>query len=230
MKKPLSWIPWHIDSWLFGSSRNELTRAQRSDFVDLALLSGKDEGYIRANPTTPYPIEQLAGMLRLNAEELAETIEKCIEVKKITRLENGVLYITNYDVFRLTPQWRRQIDKRRSSPLPSSKNKSNKRRGEERKGKGNTISKRGNGVSQKRNFPPSSSRTKDETDKDGLLPIPEHLDFKVKDELQERRAEIRRLSRLIDRGISQDGDRRISAEGIEKRKAAFNDLVRDYCD
>jgi hypothetical protein len=115
MKKPLTWVPWYVDSWIFGSSRIELTRAQRSDFLDLVLLAGKDDGYIRANQTTPYPLAQLAGLLCINSDDLEETIRRCIEVGKIEKRENGVLYIVNWEAYKLTDRWRRKLEERDSS-------------------------------------------------------------------------------------------------------------------
>lgn len=124
MKKPLTWVPWYVDSWIFGSSRIELTRAQRSDFLDLVLLAGKDNGYIRANATTPYPLAQLAGLLCIEPADLEETIRRCIEVGKIERRENGVLYIVNWDAYKLTDRWRRKLEEKDSSveegkPIPT---------------------------------------------------------------------------------------------------------------
>jgi len=115
MKKPLTWVPWYVDSWIFGSSRIELTRAQRSDFLDLVLLAGKDDGYIRANLTTPYPLAQLAGLLCIDPPDLEETINRCVEVGKISRLSNGVLYVCNWETYKLTDRWRRKLGERDSS-------------------------------------------------------------------------------------------------------------------
>lgn len=112
MKKPLTWVPWYVDAWIFGSSRIELTRAQRSDFLDLVLLSGKDDGFVRANPVTPYPLAQLAGLLCIDPADLEETIKRCVEVKKIKRFDNGILYVVNWDAYKLTDRWRRKLDTR----------------------------------------------------------------------------------------------------------------------
>jgi len=192
MKKPLSWLPWRVDSWLYGSSRHELTRAQRSDFLDLALFSAKDDGWIRANETMPYPISQLAGMLCVQPEELEETIERCIAVGKITRHRNGILRITNYETYKLTDRWRRELDKKPLSPSPSSKNKSKKRRGEESKGKRNTPPKKRKGVPKKRNSPPTSPRKIELIEEE----IPKGLAFKDGDELRELKREHNDLIRL----------------------------------
>lgn len=42
------------------------------------------------------------------------------------------------------------------------------------------------------------------------------------------RAEIRRLRRLLDKGAHQDGDRRISEEGLERLRVKFNERVKDF--
>jgi hypothetical protein len=109
MKKPLNWVPLWIDSWLYGSTRNELTNEERALWVDLLALAGKDQGFIRANENIPYPPEQLAGLLRQPVELLNKTIDRCVETEKLTRLENGALYVTNWLTYKLTPQYRRRL-------------------------------------------------------------------------------------------------------------------------
>lgn len=225
MKRPLTWIPWYVDSWLYGSSRLELTRAQRSDFLDLVLLSGKDDGWIRANETMAYPPGQLAGMLNIKPEDLEETIGRCIEVGKIKRFENGSLYVVGWETYKLTGRWRRELEKRALPHSPSSKNKSKKRRGEESKGKRNTVPKKRNSVPEKRNSPPPGSQNQEEeVDKDGLLPIPKGLSFKAQDELKELRAEIRKDLRDLASGKRKDW---VTREGVEKKIAEFNQRVKD---
>jgi hypothetical protein len=218
VKKPLTWIPWYVDSWIYGSSRLELTRAQRSDFLDLVLLAGKDDGYIRANATTPYPITQLAGLLCIEAKDLEETIEACIRAGKITRLENGTLYVTNWETFKLTPQYRRRIEKGHEEK----KRILEKSKGEESKGKGTYGSKKGTSP------PPTPDNQDKGTEEEGLLAIPEGLPFKAKDEIIERKAEISRISRLIEAGLTHEGPARLTREDLELRKQAFNDRVRDF--
>ena len=68
MKRPLNWIPVWIDSWLYGSTRLDLSLEQRAIFLDLLLLAGKDEGYIRANESIPYPLPQIAGLLSVDPD------------------------------------------------------------------------------------------------------------------------------------------------------------------
>jgi hypothetical protein len=67
-----------------------------------------------------------------------------------------------------------------------------------------------------------------EPEEDGLLPIPKDLPFTEKDELMERRAEIRRLARMLEAGHKHDGPSQLTREIIEKQKRAFNDRVRDF--
>jgi hypothetical protein len=181
MKKPLKWLPLYVDPWLFGSTRHELTRAQRGDFIDLLLVSAKDSGYIRANETTPYPIAQLAGLLCVPADELQGTIEACVRHGKIRRLENGILYVANWETYKLTPQYRRRLE---ASPLREEREK----RGEESKGNGNNGSKKG------------TSESSPSEDLDTIsTPIPKTLPLKLRDKIVELRLERKTLSERIGR-------------------------------
>jgi len=214
MKRPLSWVPLYVDSWLFGSTRHELTRAQRGDFVDLLLLAAKHDGYIRAAEGVPYPIEQLAGLLCVPAQDLEETIRRCIDTGKVELKPDKTLYVCNWEKYRLTRQYRGRLEHEPPSALPQEEN--SKGKVEESKGKGNIVSQNGNN----KDSPP-------ENDDEGLLPVPERLPFEASDELVNRRAEIRRLSRLLADGKHQDGEHRISQEQLERKRLAFNERVRD---
>lgn len=107
--KIYDWLPLWRNKWLMGSTRWELTPAERSVFIDFLCLAGADDGFIRANPSTPYPIEYLAGMLQAPAELIRETIEKCIAVDKITRLEDGILYINSWGDYQLASRSKRKL-------------------------------------------------------------------------------------------------------------------------
>ena len=61
----------------------------------------------------------------------------------------------------------------------------------------------------------------------GLLPIPRALAFELRDPLVKERAEIRRLARMIAEGKHQDGPDCISPEGLERRRQAFNQRIKD---
>ncbi|MBE3111417.1 MAG: hypothetical protein IMZ46_13090 [Acidobacteria bacterium] len=209
MKKPLRWVPLFVDPWIFGSSRHELTRAQRSDFIDLLLLSAKDQGYLRANETMGYPIAQLAGLLCVQPAELEETIELCVKYGKLQRFDNGILYISSWEQYKLTPQYRGRIDP--PSDSPSEENEKIKR-GEENKGNGNKVSKKGTST------PPPHENDHQEFGEDGLLTIPKGLPFKARDELIEVRARIRHAIRRPDHYGKRE---------LELEKASFNQRIKD---
>lgn len=111
------WFPWWPDKWLFGSIRIECTLEERAIWVDLVSLASKDDGHIRANEETPYPIEQLAGMFIVPHKTLANAIEKFINLKdkegkgKLTRTEFGTLYVTTWEKYQFSDRWKREIEK-----------------------------------------------------------------------------------------------------------------------
>jgi hypothetical protein len=105
-KKSRQWLPLWINQWLFGSTRHELTHEERAIFVDLWALAGKDDGYIRANESTPYPVTQLAGMFCAPESLLISTIAKCIKFKKLKRLSNGTLFIIHWELYQLR-KWKK---------------------------------------------------------------------------------------------------------------------------
>ena len=105
----LLWIPLWIDKWIFGSTRIELESDERGVWVDLMALAAKDNGFIRANPTTSYYPSQLCGLLNITEELLARTIKKCVAVDKLTMSENGILYLTNWEEFQFTDRYKREV-------------------------------------------------------------------------------------------------------------------------
>ena len=107
--KTYEWIPLWVEKWLWGSTRIELTPAERSVWVDLMALGSKDDGYIRANEMTPYLDAQLAGMLCVPIELLQTTIAKCIEYGKLGRDNQGTLYILNWAEYSLTERHKRRV-------------------------------------------------------------------------------------------------------------------------
>jgi len=107
--KIYDWLPLWRNKWLMGSTRWELDPGERSVFIDFLCLAGADDGYIRANPTTPYPLEYLAGMLQAPLELISRTIEKCVAVGKLTRSEDGILFISSWKDYQLDPRRRREL-------------------------------------------------------------------------------------------------------------------------
>lgn len=96
------WFPWWPDKWIFGSVRIEFNPAERGIWVDLLSLASKDDGHIRANEETPYPLKQLAGMLIIPEEELESAINKFIEKTKLTKMKDGTLYVTKWDKYQFS--------------------------------------------------------------------------------------------------------------------------------
>lgn len=103
-----SWYPFWIDKWLFGSTRHELIVKEgdvvhdlRGIFIDLLTLSKKDQGYIRANDSTPYPLEQLAGMFCVPLDLLKRTIAICVVAGKLIESSPGIYYVASTEEYEL---------------------------------------------------------------------------------------------------------------------------------
>ena len=94
-RKGDDWFPFWIDKWLLGSTRDELTVEQCAVWIDFLALSHKDEGYIRANVGTPYPIKRLAGLLNRSEELIQATIDRCLDpkVNKLRLESDGTFYV-----------------------------------------------------------------------------------------------------------------------------------------
>ena len=107
------WFPWWPDKWIFGSVRIEFNPAERGIWVDLLSLASKDNGHIRANEETPYPLQQLAGMLIIPEKELASAINKFVEKTKLTKMKDGTLYVTKWDKYQFSRTTRFYAEKGR---------------------------------------------------------------------------------------------------------------------
>lgn len=115
MKNKLSsnlWIPLWIDKWLLGSTRLELSLEERAIWIDLLALGGKDEGFIRANINMPYNLKQLAGLLIVDENLLHRSIEKFIELGKIEKFDNGILYIKSWKNYNFSNSYKRWLKHR----------------------------------------------------------------------------------------------------------------------
>jgi hypothetical protein len=110
-KNPIySWFPLYGEKWLFGSTRYELDHAERAIFIDLLALANRDNGFIRANEQFAYTIEHLAGMLHANVDLVRNTLLKCVEFKKLEKMEDGIYKVISWDSFSLTDRRKRQVD------------------------------------------------------------------------------------------------------------------------
>jgi hypothetical protein len=103
------WIPLYRQKWLWGSTRLELDPAERGVFIDLLCIAGNDDGFIQANPSMPYPVGQLAGMLCVPVEIVESTISKCLQFGKLERKENGILFVVNWNNYSLSPSYKKAI-------------------------------------------------------------------------------------------------------------------------
>lgn len=103
------WVPMYVDKWLFGSTRLELEHAERAVFVDLIMMGAKDNGYIRANETIPYPPRQLAAFLNATEELLMSTVTKCLQYGKLEEVSPGMWRISSWDNFKLSKSYKSEL-------------------------------------------------------------------------------------------------------------------------
>jgi len=104
------WFPWWPEKWLWGTIRIECTPAERGIWVDMLSLASKDDGHIRANEETPYPLQQLAGTLIIPEKELTAAINKFIKLGKLTKLKPGTLYVTKWEKYQFSERHKRRIE------------------------------------------------------------------------------------------------------------------------
>jgi len=104
------WFPWWPGKWIFGSVRIEFNPAERGIWVDLLSFASMDDGHIRANEETPYPLQQLAGMLIIPEKELDAAIKKFIKYKKLTRTKTGTLYVTKWEKYQFSDRHKRRVE------------------------------------------------------------------------------------------------------------------------
>lgn len=110
------WYPFYVDNWLFGSTRHELIIRNGDSFVDLRAIwvdlltiSKKDDGWIRANETTPYPLEQLAGMFCVPLDLLKQTVRIALEKGKLSEPQRGIYYINSTEIYELSERHERRM-------------------------------------------------------------------------------------------------------------------------
>ena len=111
------WFPWWPEKWLWGTIRIECTPAERGIWVDLLSLASKDDGYIRANEETPYPIKQLAGMLILSEKELDDAINKFLKLGKLIKTKTETLYVAKWEKYQFSDRHKRRVEGEMSEDL-----------------------------------------------------------------------------------------------------------------
>ena len=119
-KQTQMWIPLYVDKWIFGSTRIELEPAERGVFIDLMVLAAKDDGYVRANETTPYLSVQIAGLLNIPVELLQSTIAKCLHFGKFEEPESGIYRLCKWDDYQLSDDYKHRLETGKL-PMPGKK-------------------------------------------------------------------------------------------------------------
>jgi len=156
----MQWFPLWVDKWIFGSTRIEFQPDERAVWVDLMAIAAKDNGHIRANPTTPYPLRQLAGLFCITEELLQRTIQRCLETNKLE--ENFITSqpkskigqsdeekvfvgyrIVNWEVFQLSGRHKRRFQ------IMSSKADTMSKKADTMSKKADTMSKKADTMSKK---------------------------------------------------------------------------------
>ena len=119
------WFPWWPDKWIFGSVRIECSIEERAIWVDLLSLASKDDGFIRANEETPYPLSQLSGMLIIPEKILNDGIEKFIKLRKLTRTKDGTLCVTKWNKYQFSKRHKRRVEVSNGNPPQKDSKKHN---------------------------------------------------------------------------------------------------------
>ncbi|MCJ7634176.1 phage replisome organizer N-terminal domain-containing protein [Candidatus Bathyarchaeota archaeon] len=94
------WIKLHVNGFLMGSVRWQLTPAERSVWVDLLCLAGLGvvPGTIADNDSRPYPHSFIANRLNIPQPLLTNTLDKCKEEGRIVEDDTGI-HIANWNVY-----------------------------------------------------------------------------------------------------------------------------------
>ena len=114
------WIKLHVNGFLMGSVRWQLTPAERSVWVDLLCLAGLGiaPGTIADNDSRPYPHSFIANRLNVPQALLKTTLDKCIDEGRITEDGTGI-HISNWAVYQ--SEYERQKPFREKGKLGGSK-------------------------------------------------------------------------------------------------------------
>ena len=94
------WVKlWTAES-LRGTIRFDFSPEERGVWYDLLAMAGdsRQEGYIGANETHPYPDEWIAATLQIPVKLLKAVIVKCEKTGRIERTEAG-LHIRNWSKY-----------------------------------------------------------------------------------------------------------------------------------
>jgi len=95
---PKKWIKLHVNKWLDGSTRNELTPGERSVWIDLLALAGRYDEEANSDGVVPIPKETLCRILHVHPTLFDRAIKKFIEHDKIT-IDEDVITIKNWRIY-----------------------------------------------------------------------------------------------------------------------------------
>lgn len=96
-----AWVKLYVTGWLHGSIRWQLEPEERSVWADLLCLAGEcsQNGLIADNDGRGFPRQYVANHLNIPLELLESTISKCQVEGRIDNREDGVLQITNWQIY-----------------------------------------------------------------------------------------------------------------------------------
>ena len=107
----MEWHKVHGYRWLTGSIRSDLHWYQIGVWADLLSLAGlgRRRGYIERSEGIGYDRAWIASFTRQPLKVLNDTIERCKEEGRIQELDNGVLFITNWDEYQAVPDGKKSV-------------------------------------------------------------------------------------------------------------------------
>jgi len=91
------WIKLHVDKWLDGSTRHELTPAERSVWIDLLALAGRYDKEGKREGVIPIPKQSLCRIMMVHPTIFDRAIDKFLKYDKIAILGDGSIKITNWN-------------------------------------------------------------------------------------------------------------------------------------
>jgi hypothetical protein len=97
------WIKLHVDKWLDGSTRNELSPAERAIWIDFLALAGRYQKDGKRDGLIITARDSLSRVLNVDRRLLDRAIEKFLEYGKITIDDEGI-HIVNWSVYNPSKQ------------------------------------------------------------------------------------------------------------------------------
>lgn len=98
--------------WIHGSIRQDLEPDERSVWADFLAMAGLTReprrGYIERSKGIPYPKQVLICILAITEELFDRTVNKCVEEGRLTILDDGTMYITNWNRYNDVQGWEKK--------------------------------------------------------------------------------------------------------------------------